>query len=267
LILSLIYRSLTKNSVKSGVRFGMGAGILTTLILSIITSVFITLSNTDGFYQPTTSPIVGFLPDLGILLTAGLLITLFIVLMEDDINIPATLVSYLLSSIILLGLIYSVMSGIFVPTILLGIVLFAVEELLFWLDDEKRPFDTGIIFFTIQKKFEAFVDLGAGFGIIGFMIIISTYMGQIISGIVAFLKSLIPFLELVVIAGAVIVAAVVVIYANSLKYRRGGILSPENRSIDKSITPPEVEKATMVCRNCGGWRYRSQSTCQNCGHV
>jgi hypothetical protein len=98
------------------------------------------------------------------------------------------------------------------PALPLFLIIIAAEEVLFWMDGEKLPQNKSRISFTIQKKFEAFFDVGIGaimylygaaLGYLATSTNVLTQVGEFV---------LFPF------GAAILVAAF--IYGNSLKYKK-----------------------------------------------
>jgi hypothetical protein len=98
------------------------------------------------------------------------------------------------------------------PALPLFLIIIAAEEVLFWMDGEKLPRNKSRISFTIQKKFEAFFDVGIGaimylygaaLGYLATSTNVLTQVGEFV---------LFPF------GAAILVAAF--IYGNSLKYKK-----------------------------------------------
>jgi hypothetical protein len=109
----------------------------------------------------------------------------------------------------------SLLTHVFPPLLPLFFIIIAAEEALFWIDGEKLPPGRSVISFTMQKKLEAFLDVGIGVlayiygAATGYLVIKTNVLAQIAQ---------IGEFALIPIGIVILVAAF--IYGNSLKYRR-----------------------------------------------
>jgi hypothetical protein len=103
----------------------------------------------------------------------------------------------------------------FPPFLPLFFIIMAAEEALFWIDGEKLPPGRSVISFTIQKKLEAFLDVGIGVlvyvygAVTGYFVIKTNVLAQIAQ-----------IGEFALIPIGIIILVAAFIYGNSLKYRR-----------------------------------------------
>ena len=110
------------------------------------------------------------------------------------------------------GLVCGLFCGLFPFSIPLILLIFAAEEVLFWLDKEPRPAGRGKYLFTIQKKLEALLEVGLAVGVYPYLYEVASETTQIGQ----FLIRAAPY----VFYGAIIIAVfIVIVMVNALKYR------------------------------------------------
>jgi hypothetical protein len=104
------------------------------------------------------------------------------------------------------------LTHMFPPFLPLFFIIIAAEEALFWIDGEKLPPGRSVISFTIQKKLEAFLDVGIG-------VLVYIY-GATLAYLVINTNLLAQIGEFALVPIGMVILAVAFIYGNSLKYRR-----------------------------------------------
>jgi hypothetical protein len=100
----------------------------------------------------------------------------------------------------------------FPPFLPLFFIIIAAEEALFWIDGEKLPPGRSVISFTMQKKLEAFLDVGIG--------VLAYIYGAALAYLVINTNVLAQIGEFALVPIGMVILAVAFIYGNSLKYRR-----------------------------------------------
>jgi hypothetical protein len=129
--------------------------------------------------------------------------------------IGSTIVSIFIADTQSLTTSKSLLTHIFPPLLPLFFIIIAAEEALFWVDGEKLPPGRSVISFTIQKKLEAFLDVGIGVlayiygAVTGYFVIKTNVLAQITQ-----------IGEFALVPIGIVILAVAFIYGNSLKYRR-----------------------------------------------
>lgn len=125
------------------------------------------------------------------------------------------------------GDVFGLLSGIFSVLLMLPpwfiLVFLLIEEILYWLDDEKRPPTSSRLDFTLWKKGEAVLEIILGLGAIPYIVVIGE-QASAIGGIFAAMGNGFWSFGLAIAASVlyILVAALIIvgfIYFNSLKYR------------------------------------------------
>jgi hypothetical protein len=104
------------------------------------------------------------------------------------------------------------LTHVFPPFLPLFFIIIAAEETLFWIDGEKLPPGRSVISFTIQKKLEAFLDVGIG--------VLAYIYGAVTAYLIINTNVLAQIWEFAPIPIGIVILVAAFIYGNSLKYRR-----------------------------------------------
>lgn len=274
MIISKLYRCASN---KNGVINGIVAGVASSTIALFLTILFAIspMGETPALITHTTGFFVGI---LGLLIFGIPVVQLKNGLNSLKYSLSASFMAYILTSFAVFGFGYALILGLYAPSLFLVIVIVVAEEVLFWLDDQPRPSDIGVMEFTMLKKGEALIDLSAGLGIAADIIVFYRYSGQVVSDVETTLKVLAPLFEYVAIVGIIVLGGIGFIYANSLKYRSRkkdiettSPIIPEPHEPLTPIGPSTLgligakDRMQTICRGCGNWR--SQSKCQKCGRL